>query len=239
MDPVSNWKPTRPAPVVVALRTSHMIAAVILLDRNMTFWALVCTYCRRPSCINLIHRLFTALSLVPWDLALKTDVFMAIPACNFFLIFVLAFNYAFATLIGTELLVSGLRHLIVQEQPLELSIGIRIQQLLQVFLLDFSLALSIWTFDFLNLSRHIHHVVVVVLQASLAKVVPAPLEDRNRGYLAFIVAYDALEDLLVLCVEIFVSFHHPILELVLITKHLSQRSLLKLMEGMGSLRMIN
>ena len=115
MDPVSNWKPTRPAPVVVALRTSHMIAAVILLDRNMTFWALVCTYCRRPSCINLIHRLFTALSLVPWDLALKTDVFMAIPAGNLFLIFVFAFNYAFATLIGTELLVTGLRHLIVQE----------------------------------------------------------------------------------------------------------------------------
>ena len=164
---------------------------------------------------------------------------MAIPAGNLFLIFVLAFNYAFTTRVWAELLVIGLRHLIVQEQPLELSICIRIQQLLQVFLLDFSLALSIWTFDFLNLSRHIHHVVVVVLQASLAKVVPAPLEDSNRGYLAFIVAYGALEDLLVLCVEIFVSFHHPILELVLITKHLSQRSLLKLMEGMGSLRMIN
>jgi len=68
--------------------------------------------------------------------------------------------------------------------------------------------------------------------------VPAPLEDRNCGYLALIVAYGALKDLLVLCVEIFVSFHHPILELVLITKHLSQRRLLKLMEGVSPLRVI-
>jgi hypothetical protein len=46
--------------------------------------------------------------------------------------------------------------------------------------------------------------------------VPTPLEDGNRGYLAFIVAYSALEDLLVLCEDFFVSFHHPILEVELL-----------------------
>jgi hypothetical protein len=188
-----------------------MITAIILLDRNMTFWALVCTYGRSPTCINLIHRLFTALSLVPWNLTFKTDISVTIPAGNLCLIFVLAFDDAFTSLIGAELLVTRLGHLIVKEQPLELSIGIRIQELDQVFLLDFSFALSVGTFDFLNLSRHIHHIVVIVLQASLAKVVSAPLEDGNCGYLAFIVAYGALEDLLVLCEEIFVRFHHPIL----------------------------
>ena len=115
MDPVSNWKPTRPAPVVVALRTSHMIAAVILLDRNMTFWALVSTYCRSPFFINLIHRLLAALSLVPWDLAFKTDVSMTTPAGYLFLIFFLALDYAFTARIWAELFVTGLCHLIVQE----------------------------------------------------------------------------------------------------------------------------
>ena len=43
-----------------------------------------------------------------------------------------------------------------------------------------------------------------------------PLEDCNRGYLAFIVAYSALEDFLVLCEDFFVSFHHPILEVELL-----------------------
>ena len=148
---------------------------------------------------------------MPWNLTFKTDVSVAISAGYLFLIFVLAFDDAFTALIGTELLVTGLGHLIVKEQPLELSIGIRIQKLDQVFLLDFSFALSVGTFYFLNLSRYINHVVVIVLQASLAKVMPAPLKDGNRGYLAFIVAYGAFEDLLVLCEEIFVRFHHPIL----------------------------
>jgi hypothetical protein len=148
---------------------------------------------------------------VPWNLTFKTDVSVAIPTGYLFLIFVLAFDDTLAALIGAELLVTGLGHLIVQEQPLELSIGIRIQKFDQVFLLDFSFALSIGTLDFLNLSRYINHVVVIVLQASLAKVVPAPLKDGNRGYLAFIVAYGAFKDFLVLCEEIFVSFHHPIL----------------------------
>ena len=152
MDPVSYWKATRPAPIVIALRASHMIAAVILLDRNMTFWALVCTYCRSPFFINLIHCLLAAFSLVPWDLAFKTDVSMATPAGYLFLIFFLALDYAFTACIWAELFVTRICHLIVQEQSLELTIGIRIQQLLQVFLLDFSFALSVGAFHFLNLS---------------------------------------------------------------------------------------
>jgi hypothetical protein len=215
-----------------------MIAAIILLDRNMTFWALVCTYGRRPFCINLIHSLLAALSLVPWDLTFKTDVSVAVPAGNLFLIFVLAFDDAFTSLIGAELLVTGLGHLIVQEQPLELSIGIRIQQLLQVFLLDLSLALNVGTFNFLNLSRHIHHIIVIVLQASLAIVVPAPLEDGNGGNLAFIVANGALEDLFVFCEEIFVRFHNPILEVEIFTTHLSQMRYFEVMEGVGPLRAV-
>ena len=92
-----------------------MIAAIILLDRNMTFRALVCTYGRRPFCINMIHSLLAALSLVPWDLAFKTDVSMTTPAGNLFLIIVPAFNDALTALIGAELFVTGLSHLIVQE----------------------------------------------------------------------------------------------------------------------------
>ena len=215
-----------------------MVAAIILFDRYMTFRALVCTYGSRPTCINLIHRLFTALSLVPWNLAFETDISMAIPAGYLFLIFVRAFDNTFTPLIGAKLFVTGLSHFIVKKQPLELSIGIRIQQLFQIFLLDFSLAIYVGTFDFLNLSRNIHHVVVIVLQASLAIVVPAPLKDGNRGYLAFIVAYVALEDLLVLCEEIFVRFHDPILKAVLSTTHLSQVRHLKFMKGMGSFRVL-
>jgi hypothetical protein len=115
VDPVSDWKATRPAPIVIALRASHMIAAFILLDRNMTFWALMCTYCRSPFFINLIHRLLAALSLVPWDLAFKTDVSMTTPAGYLFLIFFLALDYAFTARIWAELFVTGLRHFIVQE----------------------------------------------------------------------------------------------------------------------------
>ena len=215
-----------------------MIAAIILLDRNMAFWALVGTYGRRPSFINLIHRLFTGLSLMPWDLAFEADVSVAIPAGYLFLIFIIALNDAFTALIGTELLVTGLGDLIVLKKTLELSIGIRIQQLLQVFLLYFSLALSVRTFDFLDLTRHIHHVIIVVLQASLAKVVPAPLEDSDRGYLAFIVAYGTLKNLLVWCDQFCVHFHHPIFEAVLLSTHLSQVKLLKVMEGVGPLRVL-
>ena len=85
-----------------------MIAAVTLLDRNMAFGALVCSYGRSPSCINLIHRLFTGLSLVPWDLAFETDISVAIPASYLFLIFIIAFNDAFTALIGAEFLAARL-----------------------------------------------------------------------------------------------------------------------------------
>jgi len=68
--------------------------------------------------------------------------------------------------------------------------------------------------------------------------VPAPLEDGNGGYLAFIVAYGALEELLVFCEKIFVSFHNPILDVEIFTTHLSQMRHLKVMEGVGPLRVI-
>ena len=67
---------------------------------------------------------------------------------------------------------------------------------------------------------------------------PAPLEDGNGGYLAFIVAYGALEELLVFCEKIFVSFHNPILDVEIFTTHLSQMRHLKVMEGVGPLRVI-
>jgi hypothetical protein len=121
----------------------------------------------------------------------------------------LAFDDALSSMIGAELLVSIIDYFINQEQPHEFSRGITIQELISVFLLEFSLALSAGTFEFLNLSRHIHHPVVKMRQASLCLL--SPLEDGNRGKVTFIDAYCALEDQYVICQEILVRFYHRIL----------------------------
>jgi hypothetical protein len=73
---MSGWKSTNPAPVVAALRATHMVATFILLYRHTTLWTLMSPDILRPPLINLVHGLFTRLPLMPGYLTFETHLLL-------------------------------------------------------------------------------------------------------------------------------------------------------------------
>ena len=83
MNPVIHRQAADPTPVVVTLWTSHVVATIILFNRNRALGAFVSSYVESPAFVLFLKCLLARLPLVPRNLAAKAKTSIACRALYF------------------------------------------------------------------------------------------------------------------------------------------------------------
>ena len=133
---------------------------MIFFNRYTTLWAFICSYRCSPSLIDFFLRLFARLSLMPWGLAAITHEIFTIRAQNFFFRFF--HNYPLTTWLRAEFFIFRNTYFMIFHQSIELLECIFIQKLLDFLRINLLRTVNMRALHFLDLSRRINHIVVVV-----------------------------------------------------------------------------
>ena len=151
-----------------------MFATIIFLNRYTALWAFICSYRWGPSLIDFFLSHFARLTLMPWGLAgIAHEIFTIRAHHSFFCIFL---NYTLTPWLRTEFFIFWNSNFMIFHQSIELLVCIRIQKLLDFLRINLLRTVNMRALHFLDLSRRINHIVVVVWEARSTKEMATDLQ---------------------------------------------------------------